>query len=174
MKIAIASTNPVKINAVKRVFQPIYPQARFISVPVDSSVKPQPTSDKETQLGARNRCLKALTKAQADMAVGLEGGIMQLNGQTYSTAWAAVADKTGRLCFGGGMHFLLPPRVIRALRRGQELGEIIDQLTGQTNQKTRSGAVAVFTRHLTTRTAEYTHLVKLAMVKFRRPDLYRA
>ena len=51
MIVAIASTNPVKVNAVKKVFQRVYPKAKYLSFKVDSRVGKQPVTDRQTRLG---------------------------------------------------------------------------------------------------------------------------
>jgi len=172
MKIAIGSTNPVKIKAVKQVLRPLYPQAKFVNLKIDSQVKPQPLSIKETQLGALNRAKTSLKQAQADMAVGLEGGVFEINQQMYNFAWAAIVDKINQTSFAGGMCFPIPPSITKQIKQGGELGPLMDKLTGKTDIRKKGGAVAVFTDNLTTRQEEYMSLVKMALAKFRRPDLY--
>jgi len=173
MKIAVGSTNPVKLNAVKQALTSLYPQADFIPVAVDSGVKHQPDSIKETQKGATNRCLNALKHTQADLAVGIEGGIFKLGKEMYNFAWAAVADQQGNVGYGGGMCFLVPPALSTAIAKGREMGPAMDQLTGTKNIKKQGGVISVITNNLTNRTAGYVELVKMAMAKFIKPEFYR-
>ncbi len=172
MIIAIGSTNPVKLNAVKIALKSIYKKARFISVNVASKVKDQPNSIKETKLGAKNRSLSALKLAKADLAVGLEGGVFKVDNELFNIAWCAIVDKKGTLSFGGGMCFTVPNKIAKGIQKGHEMGDLIDKLTNQTNVKKKGGAISIFTNNLTTRTEEYISLVKMAMTKYRRPDLY--
>jgi len=172
MIIAVGSTNPVKFNAIKTVLSDIYPKAVFRSIKVDSKVKNQPISIKETKLGAKNRALAALKKLKADLAVGIEGGVFIIDNQMYNFAWVAIADRFAKLSFGGGMCFVLPPVISDKIKTGQELGPLIDKLVGKKDVKKKGGAIEVLTNGLTTRTAGYVELVKMAMVKFRRPELY--
>jgi inosine/xanthosine triphosphatase len=173
MKIAIASTNPVKINAVKKVFNRAFTGCRFVSLEINSGVKDQPTSDQETKRGAINRAKSALKKTQADMAVGLEGGVTTISGKMYCTAWAAVINKQGTLGLGGGMHFLIPDAVAKKVRQGHESGPVMDKISGITNIKKKGGMVEYFTKGLITRSKGYESLVSYALVEFRRPEIYR-
>lgn len=173
MIIAIASTNPVKLNAVKQVFKPLYPQAKYISLAVDSQVKPQPVSIKETRQGAVNRARQALKKTSADLAVGLEGGVFKLGQEMFNFAWAVICHKNQTVSSAGGMCFPIPAKIAQAIDQGGELGPLIDQLTGKTNLAQKGGAVALFTDNLTNRTESYCQLIKMALAKFRRPDLYK-
>lgn len=173
MIIAIGSTNPVKLNAVKTALKPIYKKAKFVSISVESRVKDQPRSIKETKLGAKNRSLEALKITKADLAVGLEGGVFKVDDEMFNMAWCAITDKSGIISFGGGMCFSIPSSISKEIQKGQELGDLIDKLTNRINVKQKGGAISIFTDNLTTRTEEYISLVKMAMTKFRRPDLYQ-
>jgi len=172
MKIAIGSTNPVKVNSVKQVFKPIYPKASYVSIVTDSQVGHQPMSIKATKTGAKNRAKSALKIAQADMAVGLEGGIFKIDAKMYSFAWCAIAHKSGKISFGGGMCFPLPPKIAKKIDQGGELGPLMDQLTGKKDIKKKGGSISILTDGLTTRIKGYKELIRMALTEFRRPDLY--
>jgi len=174
MKIAIGSTNPVKIKAAQRALKNVYPGAEFIGVEVESQVGAQPIGDKDTIKGSINRAQAALKKAKADLGVGLEGGIIHTEHGIMSSAWCAIVDHHGKISLGGGMHFHLPAVVESEIRQGKELGEIMDHLTGKKDLKKKIGAVGVLTAGLMTRTKEYAHLVRLAMVKFRSPQWFKS
>ena len=61
MKVAIGSTNPVKIAAVKSAFKKVWPNKKFTfkGIKVNSGVSHQPMSDIESIKGAGNRAKKA-------------------------------------------------------------------------------------------------------------------
>ncbi len=172
MKIAIGSTNPVKVNAAELALKNIFKDAEFVGLEVESQVGAQPIGDKETIRGAINRAKAALKQTGADLGVGLEGGIIHTEHGIMSSAWCAIIDKGSKISLGGGMHFHLPLFVETEILKGKELGEIMDELSGQKNVKKKMGAVGVMTAGLLTRTKEYAHLVKLAMVKFRSPQWF--
>ena len=50
MKVAVCSTNPVKIEATRQAFAKVWPKEKWeiISVEVESGVSNQPMSDKES------------------------------------------------------------------------------------------------------------------------------
>lgn len=60
MKIAVGSTNPVKINAVITAASETWPDVLVKGFDVSSGVDDQPRSDKETMTGAINRAKGAL------------------------------------------------------------------------------------------------------------------
>ena len=173
MKIAVGSTNPVKINAAKEALQALYPRARFVAIAVDSGVPAQPIGDTQIITGAIKRARRVLKLTQADLGVGLEGGLIRTPHGLMSSAWCAIVDKAGKISLGGGMHFHLPDSVAKGIDQGKELGQVMDELTGKKDVKKKMGAVGILTNGVLNRTEEYAHLVKLAMVKFLSPAWFR-
>jgi len=172
MKIAVGSTNPVKIKAAEQALKPVYGKAKFVSLSVDSGVPDQPMGDKQTITGAIKRARRALKKTEADLAVGLEGGLIRTQYGLMSSAWCALVDGKGRIGLGGGMHFHLPDRIAKEIDKGKELGEVMDELTGNQDLKKKTGAVGVLTKGLLSRAQVYANLVRLALVKFRSPEWF--
>lgn len=172
MHIVIGSLNPVKRQAAEAVLAPLYPGASFAALDVPSGVPVQPWGDAQTRTGAINRARAALAQAGADLAVGLEGGLVRTELGLMTCAWAAVAGSDGRIGVGGGSHVLLPASAVESLEAGQELGAVMDALTGERNTKHGLGAIGILTDGLESRETAYAHIVRLALAPFRQPDLY--
>ena len=68
--------------------------------------------------------------------------------------------------------FFLPDRVADLVRSGTELGHAIDEVFERSGSKRSGGAVGVLTDGAMDRTELYEHAVVLALVPFRRPELY--
>src|SRR5690348_3871568 len=83
--VAVGSTNPVKIGAVRAVLGGIAPHATVEGVAVPSTVSDQPFGDDETIRGARARAVAARERLGADLGVGLEGGVVELPDGTMQT-----------------------------------------------------------------------------------------
>jgi inosine/xanthosine triphosphatase len=172
MKIIVGSTNPVKIAAAQAVFAQLDPEAKVGGVVVESGVPDQPWGDEETRAGAVNRARAALTP-DAAYGVGFEGGLLETEHGLMTCAWCAVVDEAGRLGLGGGVNVLLPPAVGGMVRAGRELGEAMDQVTGENDTKRKEGAVGILTDGLSDRQRAYEHMLALALAPFRRPALYQ-
>lgn len=69
--------------------------------------------------------------------------------------------------------FLLPPAVADLVRRGVELGEANDRVFGTSDSKSGSGAVGLLTGGVIDRAALYEPAVVLALVRWRKPELWR-
>jgi inosine/xanthosine triphosphatase len=164
--IAIGSKNPVKVAAVQAVFKPIFPEAWYAVTTVPSGVPDQPWGDEETRQGALNRAKAALQQNQADYGLGLEGGVIETTAGLMTCAWCAIIDTQGRVGFGGGVHILLPSMVAAGLRRGEELGPLMDRLSGEDNTKQKQGAVGILTNGLINRQSAYEQIVAMAAGPF--------
>ncbi len=146
----------------------------FQGVDVPSGVSHQPMTDAETLTGARTRAGNARTaRPEADFWVGIEGGVeerMKDEGM-HAFAWVVILGKdlTGEARTGT---FQLPPEITRLVREGVELGHADDIVFQRSNSKQKDGAIGILTDGLIDRTAYYVHAVMLALVPFKKRELY--
>jgi inosine/xanthosine triphosphatase len=172
MLISVGSENPVKVKAVLEVAKRIWSDIDVVAVEVSGGVSVQPTSDKEAITGAIYRAQTSLERTDADMGVGLEGFTVDTEYGMFASCWVVIRDRKGCTGIGGGGKLLLPEKVAAEVRRGKELGPVIDQLLGECDTKQKQGAVGTFTRNLVTRQAAFEHSVILALAPFIAPDYY--
>ena len=173
--IAVGSTNPVKIGAVRAIIAPLAPEAVIEGVVVHSTVPDQPFGDAETIRGAVARAEAARVALRADLGVGIEGGVVEESGGAMRTcAWAAIVDAAGRRGVGGSLAMPLPLAVARMIRDGMELGHAMDRLIDAHDTKRGAGAVGILTAGLVDRQRAYEVLVSYALAPFLTPELYRA
>jgi inosine/xanthosine triphosphatase len=116
-------------------------------------------------MGARKACC-------ADLGVGLEGAVSRCEGTLYLTNWVAVVDGRGRTTLANGGRLPLPPCIAAALRQGNELGPLMDHLTGERDTKKNQGASGFLTRGLVPRTEAFRIAVAYAMAPFLNAELY--
>ncbi len=171
--IAIGSTNPVKIEAVRWAVEQAWPGARLLPLEVDSGVSEMPRSDEEGKRGALQRARAARQQADADYGMGLEGAVAEDDGWMYVVNWAAVVHRDGRHALGCGGRLLLPDPIAQEIRRGGELGPIMDRYTGHEHTKRAGGAAGYLTRGLVPRAMSFQVAVAMALAPFLRPELYR-
>lgn len=170
--VVVGSTNPVKIAAVLAVLERGGSDARVRGIPVPSGVRDQPEGDPETIRGATQRARAALEASDADLAVGIEGGVVEESGHMRTCAWAAVVARDGRVGIGGSLAMLLPDRVAALVRDGMELGHAMDHVTGGRDTKHGAGAVGILTAGLVDRQRAYESLVTYALAQFLAPAYY--
>lgn len=170
--VVVGSTNPVKVAAVRAVLERAGCPARVEGRAVASGVADQPIGDAETIRGATQRARAALDASGADIAIGLEGGVVEEAGFMRTCAWAAAVSRDGRVGVGGSLAMILPDRVASLVRDGVELGHAMDRVTGEHNTKHNAGAVGILTAGLVDRQRAYEWLVTYALAPFLSPDYY--
>lgn len=171
-RIAVGSSNPVKLAAAQKVFASATPGAALAPIAVPSGVPDQPFGDAQTIAGARARARAARLALDADLGVGLEGGVVDGPHGMRSCAWCVVVDREGREGIGGSLAMPLPDAVARMVREGVELGHAMDQLVTDVGTKHGKGAVGILTAGRIDRQAAYEVLVTYALAPFLTPELY--
>jgi inosine/xanthosine triphosphatase len=162
--VAVGSTNPVKVDAVRTIVQRLAPGCAVVGTAVQSGVPDQPWGDEETAQGALTRARTAIAATGADLAVGLEGGVVSIDGDGVRTcAWAAAVSRDGREGIGGSLAMTLPEPVAALVRAGVELGDAMDRITGAHGVKQGPGAVGILTAGLVSRQQAYEMLVAYAL-----------
>ncbi|GAA0600507.1 DUF84 family protein [Virgibacillus siamensis] len=157
MKILIGSKNPAKIDAVGSVFN----NDNITGIEVPSQVSAQPVTDEETRRGAINRAWRCVSESTCDIGIGLEGGVMTLDGQLYVTNWGALASYDGTIITAGGARIQLPHNFSAKLNQGLELGDIMDEYAKRQDVRKKEGAIGIFTNELISRKEMFVHVVKL-------------
>jgi inosine/xanthosine triphosphatase len=176
MRALVGSVNPVKVAAVRDVFESHFPSVQVEGIEVPSGVPAQPVGD-DTFIGAENRAqalvsLNAQRGLGAEFCVGLEGGIAQHHARWFAFGAICIADAAGRLGFGASPLFELPPGVVDDLLGGNELGDVMDRLAGERNTKQRGGAVGTLTGGRITRRELYAQGVAMALIPFLNTALF--
>ena len=172
--IAVASNNPLKLNAALKGFQQMFPKEVFEvrAVKIPSVVSDQPMTDDETLEGADTRAALARDlMPEADYWVGIEGGVMDRGPHLSGFAWVVVLSE-GRRGIGRSGEFFLPENLAEMVRQGVELGEADDRVFSRNNSKQSNGAVGLLTGDAVDRLDLYAPAVIFALIPFKNPDLY--
>ena len=171
--VAVGSSNPVKVQAVREVLRFIAPEATVAGVAVESGVPDQPWGDEETIRGARARAIAARDALSTELGVGIEGGVVaSADGTLRTCAWAVVVGEDGREGIGGSLAMPLPESVSVLVRAGMELGDAMDAVTGKVDVKRMAGAVGILTAGLVDRQEAYEVIVAYALAPFVSRDMY--
>ena len=188
MLIALGSARPAKIMALRaacaRVAEvdPRWRQAELVARPVETGVSRMPLNDSQLMRGARNRAeaVRELLSSEgnpADFYVGLEGGFHSITfdgaRRTFLHGWAYVSDGGARGYFGHAPAVTVPPAIVaRVEQTGRELGEVIDEVAGEADVRSRQGAWGVLSRGLLTRAMSFETALVAAFAPFYNPALY--
>ena len=170
--VAVGSTNPVKLAAVRAVMERLCPDAEIRPIQVDPGVQAQPLSDDEMVTGAKARAIAARIALGADLGIGLEGGVHRSAWGALLSGWAAIVDRRGRLGLGSGGRIVLPPVLVESLEQGEELGPAMDRLSGLSDTRKGPGAVGILTNGLVVRDEAFRVAVAYALARFLHPAWY--
>ncbi len=147
MLVSVGSKNPSKVDAVRTAVETIGLKAEVIPVEVEPGVSAQPMCE-ETYVGARNRAIRSLRKTEADLGIGIEGGVCVDMGFPVAFAVIYVVSKEGVENMARSASFTLPKSLFEMVVRGMELGEAVDKLFSLTNSKHGVGAIGVLTKYI--------------------------
>lgn len=170
--VAVGSGNPVKLAAAAAVVAAYFPEAAVAPQVVASGVPDQPFGDAETIAGARERARRAREAADADLGVGLEGGVVDGPDGMRTCAWCVVVHRDGREGVGGSLAMPLPDGVAVMIRAGEELGYAMDRFANERGTKHGKGAVGILTAGRIDRQGAYEVLVTYALAPFVTPALF--
>jgi inosine/xanthosine triphosphatase len=174
LKVAVGSTNPVKISATKNVFKQVYGLlAEIISVEVDPGVSHTPFGEDQIVKGAINRAIKAIRSTNAEFGVGMEGGIVEKFGKYFLTGWCAIVDKNGYISLASSVYLPLPKKFVDVVKQGKELGLVLEEYTGIKDIKKKEGAIGVLTSGYKDRLSAWESALIYALSIKLRPDIYR-
>src|SRR3990172_10902579 len=173
MKIAVGSTNPVKIAAVQNIVKKVWPEATIVSVEVKHGTSIQPKTDEEAIKGATDRAKLSLQQAAADLGFGLEGNTVDTSHGMFLSGWVVIVDKNGNKGIASNGGILLPEKIANEVRKGRELGPVTDEFIGEHNTKQKQGTVGILTNNLLDRTASFERGVICALARFLNPHYYK-
>jgi inosine/xanthosine triphosphatase len=169
---AVGSTNPAKVEAVRRILGRLAPGCVLEAIEVSSGVGAMPLGEVAVRIGALARARAALERTGAEVAFGLEGGAL-LDGQNaWLTGHVVAVTRDGQLGEAAWGRMLLPRVAADRLRGGEELGDIIDDLFSRRESKRQAGAIGILTDGAVSRTDAFAYLVAMACAPFLHPELY--
>ena len=138
MNICLGSKNPVKLEALKTIFNEFLADKNisYSSCKADSLVPDQPIGLEETLTGAVNRAKNAFISGNFDLGAGIESGIIKdpTDDVYFNTTICALFD--GKKIYKGlGPGFMLPREISKLLAdKKMELDDAVRQ-TGYTDNK---------------------------------------
>ncbi len=161
-RVAVGSTNPAKIEAVRRAFEELHPGAHHIVTAETDGGTAQPWSEAATRTGASRRARAALEATRADWGIGLEGGLAEDDLGLLVTSWIAAARPEGGLGLARTAAFYLPEAIAADVRAGHELAEAWRRTQGIEGVGRAGGTVGQLTGGHVDRARLYSEAVVVA------------
>ncbi|MDH3365807.1 MAG: inosine/xanthosine triphosphatase [Thermoplasmata archaeon] len=172
VRVAVATRNKVKVDAVRNVFTQIFGLVDVVEVPSDE-VSSQPIGE-ETIRGSMERAHSAIEQANSDFGVGIEAGLFYVStlDRHLDVQYCTIVDSSGKVTHGHGPGFQYPPEVIHAALTGHPIGEVMSSLTGIEKIGHRDGSVGYLSGGIIDRTSLTEIAVLMALIPRIRVELY--
>lgn len=159
IKVVIGSKNKAKVSAVRQAFSECKYEIDVQAIDVASDVSAMPFSDFETMDGAHNRAKNCLKEVKAQIAIGLEGGVMETPYGLFLCNWGAFVLQTGETYFASGARIKLPEEIAIELKTGKELADVMDEFCNRQDIRSNEGAIGIFTNGYINRTSMFVHVL---------------
>ena len=187
MKIALGSERAAKIEAVRAAIARIatidaaWSDVEIIARKVKITAPAMPLSERELMSGARERALAVRSlleedSLKADVFVGLEGGFdtVSVDGEshTFLCGWAYVTN--GVLSSYGAAPAIQVPGSIarRVIENNLELAQVVDEVAGEKDVRSRQGAWGVLSCDLFKRAESFETALIAALAPFYNSKMY--
>ncbi len=161
IRVAVGSTNRVKVEAVREVMESIYGSVRVYAVDAKSGVPDQPF-ESETHRGAVNRAKEAL--GDRDLSVGIEAGVFELYGELMDIQHCAIIDQEGRITVGMGSGFAYPKDIADLVRGGLTVGQAVDRIYEKNAVGHSEGAIGLLSKGIMDRKELTKQSILAAMI----------
>ncbi|KAI8612246.1 Non-canonical purine NTP phosphatase/PRRC1 [Chytriomyces sp. MP71] len=171
MIVAVGTTNAAKLSAVRKALEVLFPDKASAlevrGVGVKSGVSDQPMCDEETIQGATNRAQRALdSDTEAQFGIGIEGGCQKIGERWFEAGWTVVVDRNGTVGIGSSARYELSLKIMGHLLSGVELADVIDEISGETDVRSKGGAMGILTSGVLNRDSCYVHGIYFAFAKW--------
>lgn len=152
--VAIGSTNPAKINGVKRAFENYYEHVYIKHHHVDNLVGPQPIGYDQILNGSLNRALEIKKiYPDSDFYVGVEAGLVEHMDRYFALQVSTVISKSGKISYGISPAFEVPTEIALQVIEGKvvELEDAVLKYYGVKNIGEKEGLIGLLSRGKVTR-----------------------
>jgi len=174
MEINVGLINPVKVEAVRRVFNLFFDNVNIKGVKINSEADAQSKNLKEIMNGARDRAINCFHECKC--GVGLESGIFPMVGSLsgyLNTSGCAIYDGSEILGVGLSPAFEYPKSIInKILQKKFEVNQIAAEIFACENIGQKQGAIGVLTRNQCPRTNYSKAAVMMALFPILNKKIY--
>ena len=173
LKVAVGSTNEVKVEAVRSVFAQAFGLVEVASVKPDDTFERQPMEERVVE-GAVRRAKLALERTGADFGVGVEAGLFYNKSldRFLDVQYCAIVDASGRLTVGHGPGFEYPPSVVESVLKGGTVGDTMSVITDIEDIGRKQGSIGYLSDGMIDRRRLTEIAVLMALIPRIRRELY--
>ncbi len=177
LKAVIGSLNESKINGARRALSLLGIRSEDIIAIKVKGFKDQPIGFGEIFIGAAYRAIKSVkylrntSGVENGIGIGIEAGIIELHNTWFSGQIAIVADNE-KYSIGISSFFPLPRRITDVVSKGNELRQVMKEVSGYERIAETIGAIGFFSSGYMTRTDLSYQAVLAALLPWINKDIY--
>jgi inosine/xanthosine triphosphatase len=135
MKVAIGTTSELKVRALKNALTKLEVKNEIVPLKTESGVSNQPFGYEETTKGAKNRAMITFEKENPDIALGVESGLIEIEGNYFDIACVYIKTKKGDESISYSAGYFTPSWIIEEIReKNTEYGHITQRLSGDSEK----------------------------------------
>jgi len=170
MKISLGTTSQEKRSILESVLEEHGCSAQIFPCKVESLVSDQPLSEAETITGAKNRALNAWNlKPSTDIGLGLEGGLVMIDGLFYLVCVAAIYKNPETYFIGISSKLALPKEVSSQVKNGDQFGEVI---RAYQNRNVNDTKMSILVEKLINRQEAFTEAIRNSLNQYQCQNHY--
>lgn len=169
MKIVIGTTSELKIRSLKEALMRFNIETEVISLKTDSKVSNQPFGYDETILGAKNRVKQCQEEINPDIAIAVESGLVEIQGNYFDIACVYARSKNGEESISFSSGFFTPQWIINEIKeKNTEYGFITQRISGDLDKDPQK----YFSNGVVKRNELISQAIVLALIKLFNSDRY--
>lgn len=168
MLIAIGATSEINITGVAETLKELAFDAQLL--PLNMGLEEQMFGFDQLTEGARKKAQQALDLQKADMGIGIENGLVQIEANGWFDFVCVVAiTQEKKEAIGFGLGFFIPDWVVNEIKeKNTKLSDIIDRLSKGKDKD----ALQYFSNHALTREDALKRTIMGALSKIINQDRY--
>ena len=164
-KIIVCSKNAAKNAAVENVMKDYFEKFEMISLETNSGVSETPIGDEEGITGCFNRIKDALSQAEGDLYVAMEGILTETSYGTFLCGWTVIYNKAeDEYYYGCSAKIKIPDPIIENTTKDKRLSDVVAEYVGGCGDEiSKIGTNGLLTNGAYTRTDEFTDSILCAI-----------
>lgn len=175
MRVAVGSGSQYKIDAASDAARLVYGDEidEVVGTNVVSHVSDQPMSNEESISGARNRARAALQATGADIAIGIENGLSEIDDVWFASTWIVATDAEGWEGLASTILRPVPLAIVSDVLLGRELSDAVRANAPAEIRERYSGLIGIITGGVLNRHDVLRDGIVVAISQLLQSDLYR-
>ncbi len=168
MKVIIGTTSELKVRALKNALAKLKIESEIVPLKTASGVSNQPFGYEEMTKGAKNRAEAAFVIRDAEISLGVENGLVEIEGNYFDIACIYIKTKDDNsISYSAG--YYTPGWIIEEIKeKNTEYGQITQRLSGDSEKD----PLKYFSEGVIKREELLSQAIEIALIKIFNKEKY--